>query len=226
MFSFEQLKGGLVVSCQAHLDHPLNNANTITELAMCANIGGAIGIRAEGARDIKAIKEKVNLPIIGIKKELLYDNRFFITPNFNAAADIVEAGASAIALEATYENQPDDRNLETLINRIQAELNVPVMADISTVEEGERAYKLGADVVSTTLSGYTEESKNDMKPNFDLLRQLVEQGIPTIFEGHLRTPSDAQQAMEEGALFCVVGSAITDPVQITQWFVNSISGER
>jgi|SRR5690625_2191436 len=225
MFSFENLKGGLVVSCQAQFDHPFNNSQSITELAICAARGGAVGIRAEGAQDIKAIKEKVDLPIIGIKKVHLYDNRFFITPNFTAAKEIIDAGASAVAIEATYENQPDDKQLKMLIDKIHTELNAPVMADISTIEEAERAYQSGANVVSTTLSGYTEQSKNNTQPNFELVRHLSNKKIPTVFEGHLKTPEDARVAINNGAYFCVVGAAITDPLQITQWFVSAIKGE-
>ena len=51
------------------------------------------------------------------------------------------------------------------------------MADISTYEEGVQCAELGADIISTTLSGYTEESTNEKDtPDFELLEKLVTDG--------------------------------------------------
>jgi N-acylglucosamine-6-phosphate 2-epimerase len=135
---------------------------------------------------------------------------------------IVEAGADAVALEATCENRPDDKELEKLIRRVQEELEVSVMADVSTVDEGVRAWGMGADLVATTLSGYTRESPPREVPDYELVGRLAEEGVRVVAEGHVRTPEQLGELFKRGAYAVVVGTAITDPISITSWFVESI----
>jgi N-acylglucosamine-6-phosphate 2-epimerase len=213
-----KLKNGIVVSCQAHFNHPLNNASSIAALAKSAELGGAAGIRADGVDHIREIKKHVFVPVIGIYKVHQYGNRFFITPTFEHAKAIVEAGADIVALEASFQNQPDTEKLKALIANIKGQLNTPVMADVSTFEEGIRAWELGADLVGTTLSGYTELSGNRTEPDFDLVIRLSNSGIRTVCEGHIKSPEQALQAIQAGAYFTVVGTAITDPISITRWY--------
>ncbi len=220
--NLEQLRNQMVVSCQAQNDHPLNRPDVIARLALCAERAGAGAVRADSPVNIQEIKKVISLPVIGIYKvPTKLKGRYFITPSFEHAKDIVEAGADIVAVEATYENQPDDEAFKTLLTRIQEVLKVPVMADVSTLEEGERAWDFGADLVATTLSGYTKESHNRPKPDFPLIESLSRKGIRTVCEGHIRTPYEAKKALEQGAYFVVVGTAITDPLSITRWYVES-----
>ncbi|WP_409300259.1 N-acetylmannosamine-6-phosphate 2-epimerase [Peribacillus sp. SCS-155] len=219
--NLERLKHGVVVSCQARVDHPLNDPHILTRMALAAEMGGAAAIRADHPDNIRLIKERVKIPVIGIYKvPTTIKGRYFITPTFDHAKRIVEAGADIVAIEATSQFQPSNKMLEQLIRSIHSQLGVPVMADISTVEEGERAWGMGADFVATTLSGYTEESNNRPKPDFPLIKSLVERGIRSVCEGHIRTPEDTKRAFEQGAHFVVIGTAITDPVSITSWHVH------
>ncbi|GGH87204.1 N-acylglucosamine-6-phosphate 2-epimerase [Pullulanibacillus pueri] len=219
----ERLKGGLVVSCQAHFDHPFNRPSYITALAQCAELGGAVAIRANGVDHISAIKNGTNLPVIGIYKEHLYDSRFFITPTLEHAKAIVKAGANIVALEATFQNQPNSDVLRELIKSIKKDLNIPVMADISTFDEGLRAWEIGVDLVGTTLSGYTDISKSRSTPDFELVSRLSEQGVRTVCEGHIKSPKQARKAIDCGAFFAVVGTAITDPLAITTWYREALT---
>ncbi|WP_312470332.1 N-acetylmannosamine-6-phosphate 2-epimerase [Neobacillus sp.] len=220
--NIEQLQNQMVVSCQAQNDHPLNHPDILARLALCAEKAGAVAIRADHPVNIKEIKKVSSLPVIGIYKvPTKIEGRYFITPTFEHAEKIVEAGADIVAIEATFEYQPDDEAFKRLLTRIQTELKVPVMADVSTLKEGERAWKFGAELVATTLSGYTKDSKNQPRPDFPLLESLALKGIRTVCEGHIRTPSEAKKALEHGAYFVVVGTAITDPVSITSWFVEA-----
>ena len=216
------LKGGLVVSCQAHFNHPLSHPSYIGAMAQCAQEGGAVGIRADGVDDIIEIKKRTNIPVIGIYKQHLYDTRFFITPTLDHAKAIIDAGADIVAIEATFENQPDTKNLYAFIQTIKEDFNTPVMADISTFDEGMRAWELGADLVGTTLSGYTSISEKRSNPDFELVRKLSEQGVRTVCEGHIKTPQQAKLAIDNGAFFAVVGTAITDPVSITRWYKETL----
>ncbi|HZU02407.1 MAG TPA: N-acetylmannosamine-6-phosphate 2-epimerase [Ktedonobacteraceae bacterium] len=219
------LPRGLIVSCQAHGDHPLRDSAILSALAVCAARGGAVGIRADAPQDIQKIREKVSLPIIGIYKVLLSGERFFITPTLEHARHIVAAGANIVALEATFDNRPDERALADLIHQIHHQLQVPVMADISTLEEGLRAWKLGADFVGTTLSGYSSLSPRRETPDLALTKQLADVGVCVIAEGHVRTPQQASELFHSGAYGVVVGTAITDPLAITSWFVAAMQGQ-
>lgn len=211
------MKGGLIVSCQARGGHPLREASTIAALAECAELGGARGIRADGPEDVAEIKRRVSLPVIGIYKVALR-KRFFITPALEHARELAEAGAGLVALEATFENRPDERKLKEVMRGVRDELGVPVMADVSTFEEGIRAWKLGADLVATTLSGHTVESRGRKLPDLDLVERLAEAGIRVVCEGGVQTPGEVEDAIGRGAWSVVVGTSITDPLAITYRF--------
>jgi putative N-acetylmannosamine-6-phosphate epimerase len=126
-------------------------------MALAARDGGAVAIRANGPEDIVAVRA-AGLPVIGIHK--VFSDRYpvYITPHFAAAAAIVAAGATIVALDCT--NRPRDGEAPAvLVRRIREELGAEVFADISTVDEGLAAADLGATYVATTLSGYTEATQ-------------------------------------------------------------------
>ena len=158
--------------------------------------------------------------MIGVYKQALAEWRFYITPTLEHARKLAGAGADLIAIEATFENRPDDRELRRLLHSISDELGVPVMADLSLFEEGVRAWAMGADLVATTLSGYTGESKGSEMPDLDLLGRLAEAGVLVVCEGCIRTPEHVSLAFGRGAFSVVVGTAITDPTEITTWFTR------
>jgi N-acylglucosamine-6-phosphate 2-epimerase len=220
MLNLEVLRGTLIVSCQAHGNHPLRGASMMSALAQCAERGGAAAIRADGPEDVRSIRQAVSLPIVGIYKEPR-GGRFFITPTMEHARAVVATGADVVAVEATLENRPDQEDLEDLIRRIREELSVPVVADISTFEEAIRARESGAELVATTLSGYTPDSPGREEPDLDLVRKLAEANVPVVAEGHVRTPEQVRELFDAGAHSVVVGTAITDPVTITSWFARA-----
>lgn len=76
----ENLKGKLIVSCQALPAEPLHSSFIMGRMALAAKIGGAAGIRANTAEDIREIQKQVDLPIIGIVKRDYDDSRVYITP--------------------------------------------------------------------------------------------------------------------------------------------------
>ena len=98
------------------------------------------------------------------------------------------------------------------------------MADISTLEEGKKCAELGADVISTTLAGYTLESENSPEgPDYELLEALVQNTEkPVILEGRIWEPQEVKKAFALGAHCVVIGSAITRPQLITKRFVEGI----
>jgi putative N-acetylmannosamine-6-phosphate epimerase len=216
-------KGTLVVSCQARADNPLHGAVYMSAMALAAQAGGARGIRANGVEDVAAIRAVTGLPIIGISK--VWDDRFpvYITPGFEDAARIARAGADIIGLDATARPRNGDP-VERLIGRIRGELGKEVFADIATLDEGKAAHAYGATYVATTLSGYTEETaaRKGEGPDLELLEALVAAlPVPVVAEGRFDTPELVAEALKRGAHAVVVGTAITNPREITKKFVRA-----
>ena len=218
-------KGALVISCQARADNPLHGPVYMSAMAQAAEAGGARGIRANGEADVAAIRAVTKLPIIGIAK--VWDDRFpvYITPGFEQAAQVARAGADIVGIDAT----PRPRNgepVDRLIGRIRTELGREVFADIATLEEGRAAQAAGATYVATTLAGYTEEtaSRKTGGPDLELLSALVaEVPVPIVAEGRFDTPELVAEAFRRGAHAVVVGTAVTNPREITKKFVQAIS---
>lgn len=216
-------KKGLIVSCQALPDEPLFGGDTMAKMADAAVRSGAIGIRTNGADDIKAIKQKVKVPVIGLIKRDFPGSDIFITPTLDEVITIIAAGADVIALDVT-DREGRLEAVQPLINYAHKH-GVAVMADVSTFEEGVAAQQLGADFVGTTLSGYTLYSPQQEEPDLRLVRRLsaaIE--VPVIAEGRIWSPDDAARAMQAGASYVVVGSSITRPQLIASRYVEALSG--
>ncbi|WP_068775538.1 N-acetylmannosamine-6-phosphate 2-epimerase [Paenibacillus sp. FJAT-26967] len=214
-------KRGLIVSCQALPDEPLHGGDAMAKMAKAALQSGAIGIRTNGVADILAIKESVDLPVIGLIKRDIPGSDVFITPTLDEVKAIIEAGAEIVALDIT---DREDRLAQAALLIEYAHLaGAAVMADVSTFEEGIAAEKLGADFIGTTLSGYTPYSTQLAGPDFELIRRLSEAvQVPVVAEGRIWTPQEAAQALEAGATYVVVGSAITRPQLITARYVEAV----
>ena len=222
----DRLADGLIVSCQAREGHPLHNSRIIAALARAAEAGGAVGLRINGEADVAAVRQFATVPIIGIRKTWIEDFPVYITPTLEDAAIISAAGADVIALDATARERPGGESIAELIARIHRELGRPVMADISTVKEGEHAAALGADLVATTLSGYTVGTPPH-DPDLELVRRLARVlSVPVIAEGRYRTPEQVREAFQAGAFAVVVGRAITDALAITRSFVEATPRSR
>jgi len=213
----DRLQGGLIVSCQATPEHPLAAPEIIAKLAECAQLGGAVGVRINGVGDVQAVREKTNLPIIGLVKRSFSGSRPIITPGWDEAAELANAGADIIALEMTTE-APGDRL--ALITEISTKLDRPVMADVDCLAHGLAAWQAGAALVGTTLSGYTAMSQTDTAaPDLSLIAELTSRGVRTVAEGRFSNQSDITAALAAGAWAVVVGAAITDPVTLTKRLV-------
>jgi N-acylglucosamine-6-phosphate 2-epimerase len=219
----DRLRGRLIVSCQAPPDSPLHRPEIIAALAQCAERGGAGGVRIDGPDDIAAVRRVVGVPIIGIHK-IRGPGPLYITPTLEAARAVARAGAAIVAVQATRERDTD-APLRLLIARIHEEYNIPVMADVSTLDEGLAAAAAGADLVATTLAGYTPHSRQIAGPDLELVRDLARQSpVPVVAEGRISTPAEARAARQAGAWAVVVGRAITMPEAITERFVRALAG--
>lgn len=223
----ESIKGKLIVSCQALSDEPLHSSYIMSRMAYAAMLGGAAGIRANSVEDIKKIKETVNLPVIGIIKKVYSDSEVYITPTIEEVDALVECGADIIAIDATKRCRPGGRTLKDLWQEIHEKYQSQLfMADCSTVEEGMAAAELGFNMIGTTLSGYTDYTKNCGLPNIEMMKILSEQcQKPVIGEGGIWTEEDLIRVARSNVWSIVIGSSITRPMLITKRYVGILENE-
>lgn len=225
----KKIKNNIIVSLQAMPDEPLYNEVCINALAdSIINLGGASALRLAGSRDIKNIKEKFpQVIVIGITKPdkipANYKELVYITPTMADCKKVLDSGADIVAFDGTKRTRPNNENLKDLIDFIKSN-NKLAMADIATFDEAKNAYELGADIVSTTLSGYTLETQNNPStPDFELVKKIKKElDVFTILEGKIWEVNEAKKAFEAGADAVVIGSAITRPQLITKRFIEGI----
>lgn len=224
MTIINNLKGKIIVSSQAMPNEPFYDEKCMTAMIQSVVNGGAQGLRVAGARDVK-IAKTFGIPVIGLTKpEKLPENWksvVYITPSLKEVQELIDADADIIAFDGTARPRPNC-TLEDIINKIHIAGKL-AMADISTLEEGIDAEKLGADLISTTLAGYTNESgEAGETPDFELLEKLVNTvKKPVILEGRIWTPEDVKKGFELGAHCVVIGSAITRPQLIVKRFLGA-----
>lgn len=223
-YSLQPLKGGLIVSCQAPVGSPMHEPRVIAAMAQASINQGAVGVRIESPAHVAAVRQQISAPIIGLWKQQIPGFDVYITPQSHHAVAIAQAGADIIAIDATSRPRPDGETLKSLIQRIHADLGKPVMADVDTLENAIAAVQAGAEIVGTTLYGYTEETHHLKPPGFELLAQLVEK-LDTfiICEGGIASASMAKHAIALGSDAVVVGTAITGVDLQVKAYCNELS---
>lgn len=228
--NIEELRGNLIVSCQALPEEPLHSSYIMGRMAVAAREGGAAGIRANTREDIIEIKKNVEMPIIGIVKKEYPDSKVYITPTMREIEELLEAGPEIIALDATGDLRPGKKTLKEFYQEIRTRCpNQLLMADCSTTEEAVYADNLGFDFIGTTLVGYTEQSKGMQidKNDFEIIKDILSKvKHEVIAEGNINTPQKVKRVMKLGVYSVVVGSAITRPQLITRAFVEALKKEK
>lgn len=217
------LTGGLIVSCQAYPGEPLRHPETMAQMAEAVVAGGAVAIRAQGLADISFIKGRTTVPLIGLWKD--GHDGVFITPTLRHARAVRDAGAEIIALDGTRRPRPDGLTLADTIARLRDSGPTLIMADCGSLDDALAASDAGADLIGTTLAGYTDERPRTTGPDLELLTQIVTHlpGLPIVAEGRVHTPEQARAALNTGAHAVVVGTAITHPTTITNWFRQALA---
>jgi N-acylglucosamine-6-phosphate 2-epimerase len=218
----ESLRSRLVVSCQAYPGEPLRDPRTTAQLAASAVIGGAAAVRVQGLADIQHTRAAVEVPVIGLWKD--GHDGVFITPTLRHALAVANAGAHIVAVDGTRRPRPDGLTLAATVAAIRAGSQALVMADCGSFEDAVAAVEAGADLIGTTLAGYTGERAKTDGPDLELLEQIAAAGLgrPLIAEGRIHTPDQARRALDAGAFAVVVGTAITHPATITGWFAAAL----
>lgn len=214
------IKARLIVSCQASAGDPLNDLDTLCRLAASVLRGGPGGLRAESPQCIAAFRQMTPLPIIGLVKTTDSNGDVYITPGFDTAKSVRDAGADIIALDCTQRRLSEPEPWPGLVARIHSELESVVCADIATLEDALLAEANAVDIVATTLRGYTAETKHIRTVDWHFVEKLVSTlSVPVILEGHVTSPDEVRRALGLGVHAVVVGSAITRPQTITERFV-------
>ncbi len=224
----ESLKGGLIVSAQVQHDDPIYHEDITVLMSKAAQWAGAVAIRAEQPDQIRKIKAAVDLPVIGLYKIWKDGSDVFVTPTFESAVEVIEAGADILALDCTFQTSHDGRQaIELLKDLRKAYPDLIIFADISTYQEAQEAIKHGADIVAPTLYGYTKETQHIEEANYRefarMCRDFKDEAY-VIMEGHVYTAEEAMKCLFLGAHAVVVGSAITRPHLIAKRFVDLMGG--
>ncbi len=212
----EKIKEGIIVSCQPNgEDEYFYDIEFIKRFSLAAQHGGAVALRLEGANTISVIKKIVDLPLVGLikkQKKNSVSNRN-ITTTLNDINDLYEAGADVIAVDFTFRENCSGHYYHNIMKEINDDYeNIKILADISTFEEAISAEKCGVDFISTTLSGYTSSTVNNLLPDFSLLTQLLGTiKTPVIAEGGYSEIDHIRKALNLGCKHIVIGTALTRP---------------
>jgi N-acylglucosamine-6-phosphate 2-epimerase len=232
MRQFEELiPRGVIVSCQLDPTEPLHTPQHCALFAQAAESGGASAVRAEGVQNIQEIRATTRIPLIGCIRDSYSDGWMLVTPDMNAVDRLVRVGVDVIALDATLRSRAGGLDGPRFLAEVRKRYpDLPILADISTFEEGVRAADVGASALSTVLCGRTKETYEQSlvaAPNLDLIYRLATTvGTPVLAEGFIWSTNDASEAVEAGAYGVIVGGAITRPRVLTQLFVSAVEACR
>lgn len=219
--TLDALRGGLIISCQADPGSPFRDPVIIAAFARAAEIGGAQAVRVQGLDDVRAVTAAVNLPVIGLTKRRLHGSPVYITPSPAEVQALASLGCRIVAFDATLRERPYP--VSTLVEAAH-EVDALAMADCATIEDARAALNAGVDLISTTLSGYTEDSPGQIAPDWTFIEAAARLAVPCIAEGRISSPQEAERALELGAFAVVVGTAITRPDVVVSWYAQALRG--
>lgn len=222
----DQVKGSLIISCQALPDEPLHSSFIMSRMALAAKEAGAAGIRANSIVDIQAIQDEVDLPVIGLNKVDYPDSPVYITPTIKEMRAVAATGCAAVACDVTGQPRPNGEKLADIVSTMRAEFpDTLLMADTDTLENVRLADELGFDIIGTTMHGYTPATKgaNIADDDFAYLKAVLKTtSHPVIAEGKVDTPAKMKRCLDLGCHAVVVGGAITRPLQIAKNFIDAL----
>lgn len=217
--ALERMRGGLVVSVQAAPGSPLAAPKQLAAIARAVDAGGAAAIRTEGLAAVAAIREAVDVPVIGLVKRRVPESDVYITPNLEDALAVTEAGADLVAVDATERLRAEGTSGPEFVAALAGKLPGMVVADVDCASAGRAAAAAGAVAVATTLSGFAGP------PDVGLVAELAaELDAPVLAEGRYATAAQVRAAFEAGAFAVVVGTAITDPTALTRALAAATPG--
>lgn len=223
----DSLKGQLVVSCQAYPGDAMRRADITAAVAQSVVAGGAAAVRIQGVADLIAVRQAVEVPIIGLIK--FGHEGVYITPSIAHARNCVNAGADIVAIDATLRQRGQGETFADAVTALHEEFpQVAVMADCASLEDAKAAEDAGADLIGTTLAGYTPADypysrTSTSGPDLDFIEKLC-LGVkrPIVVEGRIHSPEELKEVYQFPIHFACVGTAITHPQRITGWYVDAL----
>jgi N-acylglucosamine-6-phosphate 2-epimerase len=216
----EAIRGRLIVSCQAQEPSPFLATAHMMAMATAAVLGGAVGLRGQGVAHVGAMAT-LGVPVIGLVKRSTPGSSVYITPTVADVTALTAAGAGIVAADATGRPRPGGETLAELVAATHAG-GALFMADVDGLDAALAAVDAGADLVGTTLAGYTGAGSVPAGPDLALVGAISRRcPVPVIAEGRYRTPAQVEAAFAEGAWAAVVGTAISDPVDSTRRFARA-----
>jgi putative N-acetylmannosamine-6-phosphate epimerase/uncharacterized protein (DUF779 family) len=206
----------LIASVQADEGTPLSAPDVISRLAACSAGAGVKVFRLQGVANIQAVRSSGLAPTIGLIKKAYPGSPVYISPTSAEVAELIEAGCEIVALDGTPRIRPGGESLKDLVAQIQAAGRL-AMADCDTMDSVRHSLEAGADLIGTTLAGYTDESLPTAGPDLEFLRHAVSQSPrPVIAEGRYAERWQVEAALRIGAAAVVVGGALNDPIKQTK----------
>ncbi|MCF8297388.1 MAG: putative N-acetylmannosamine-6-phosphate 2-epimerase [Saprospiraceae bacterium] len=222
-----KLLQGLYVSCQpATGDEPFYDYDFIKRFAFAAEFGGAKAVRIEGIENVRNLLPIINLPIISLIKKQKCNNLDMrnITATYDDILQLYEIGARIVAIDFTFREGCDDFFYSKLMKKVRREMpDIEIYADVSTIEEAIMSEMVGVDYISSTLAGYTEKSKHQRVPNFEIIEEMSKRiKIPYIAEGGISSEYHIKRIIELKCYGVVIGTAITRPHVLTANLVKAL----
>jgi N-acylglucosamine-6-phosphate 2-epimerase len=211
----DRLRGGLIVSVQARAGSALDDPQVLAAMARAAQDNGAAAVRIQGVRNLEAVRKRVEIPIVGIIKRQYEGYEPYITPTLHDVREVLGCGAEIVAFDATGRAHPEDAQVGELVAAVHNG-GALAMADCALAEDGVCAQAAGADILATTLCGYTKETRGMPLPALDVVRAFAQLDCFVICEGGIHAPEGGAAALAAGADAVVVGTAITN----TEWLVS------
>lgn len=206
----------LIASVQASEGSAVDDPATLAKLAQASKDQGVAALRLQGVENIRAVRAATHLPTIGLIKRSYPLSEVYITATLREVDEAIDAGSEIVALDATARPRPEGATLQGLIRHAH-ERGALVLADVDTVDNAEAAVAAGADLVSTTLAGYTHERPTTAGPDLEVLRQTVQRvNVPVLAEGRYAARWEVEAALRIGAAGVIVGGALNDPVKQTR----------
>lgn len=203
----------LVASVQAS-EGPIDDTETLLKLAQASLQAGVRALRLEGVERIDRIRKATGAPVIGLIKKRYPGSEVYITPTLAEVDALLKTGCEAITYDATGRPRPNETTTAAIVARIHAG-GALAMADCDDRVTATRALQEGADLIGTTLAGYTPARAATPGPDLPLVFEIAGLGLPVIAEGRFRERWQVEAARRAGATGVVVGAALNDPVRNT-----------
>jgi N-acylglucosamine-6-phosphate 2-epimerase len=219
MSLLERLRGGLIVSVQAWPGSAIDDPSVLAAMAAAAQSNGAVGVRVQGTAALRAVRARVGVPMIGLIKRSHEGFEPYITATLEDVADVVHSGAEIVAFDATARPRPLGLTVERLVEAIH-DAGCLAMADCAGAADAVCARAAGADILATTLCGYTRETEGMSLPALCAVREFAQLDGFVVCEGGIRRPESVAQAFAAGADAVVVGTAITNTDLLVREFAR------